>query len=278
MTKVPAFYDIGKASRELLYGSKVGVFQYNQLLTVSTKTADGVEFTATAVKKDDHIDAVLKSAYKTPQWGLAGAFTSAGTVTATASLTNLAAGLDVTLTGTVPEVSSAKLGLDYAIPHLTAKSTVSLTSQPKVDLAVTTGHGDIVCGGETSFDTAKNTITRWSVGAGYVQRDYSVGVLLKDLGKVLTVSYAHNIDPTSSVGAEVTKKLEEKEATVFALGYAKRLDSGALAKARLDNTGIASLLYETELKPLTKLALSSQFDATDLSKAPKFGLALDVKN
>ncbi len=60
--------------------------------------------------------------------------------------------------------------------------------------------------------------------------------------------------------------------------YAKRLDSGALAKARLDNTGIASLLYETELKPLTKLALSSQFDATDLSKAPKFGLALGVKN
>ena len=60
----------------------------------------------------------------------------------------------------------AQLGLDYAIPHLTAKSTVSLTSQPKVDLAVTTGHGDIVCGGETSFDTAKNTVTRWSVGAG----------------------------------------------------------------------------------------------------------------
>ena len=60
----------------------------------------------------------------------------------------------------------AQLGLDYAIPHLTARSTVSLTSQPKVDLAVTTGHNDIVCGGETSFDTAKNTVTRWSVGAG----------------------------------------------------------------------------------------------------------------
>ena len=38
------------------------------------------EFTAAAVKKQDHIDAVLKSAYKTPQWGLAGAFSSAGTV------------------------------------------------------------------------------------------------------------------------------------------------------------------------------------------------------
>jgi hypothetical protein len=62
---------------------------------------------------------------------------------------------------------------------------------------------------------------------GYVQRDYSVGVLLKDMGKVLNVSYAHNIDPTSSVGAEVTKKLEEKEATVFALGRAPAAAGGS---------------------------------------------------
>ncbi len=34
---------------ELLYGSKVGVFQYNQLLTVSTRTADGVVSAATVL-------------------------------------------------------------------------------------------------------------------------------------------------------------------------------------------------------------------------------------
>ena len=44
-------------------------------------------------------------------------------------------------------------------------------------------------------------------------------------------------------GAEVTRSLESDE-TVFALGYGKRLASGALAKVRLESTGVTSLLYE----------------------------------
>ena len=58
----------------------------------------------------------------------------------------------------------------------------------------------------------------------------------------------------------------------------KRLENGSLVKVRLDNKGIASGLYETELKPMHKLALSGQFDATNLDKPPKVGFALDIKN
>lgn len=58
----------------------------------------------------------------------------------------------------------------------------------------------------------------------------------------------------------------------------KRLDTGALTKFRLDSTGMLSALYETELKPQHKIAVSGQFDATDLGKAPKVGFALDIKN
>ena len=46
----------------------------------------------------------------------------------------------------------------------------------------------------------------------------------------------------------------------------------------MSNDGIASLLYEQDLAPGSRIALSSQFDATDLSKAPKFGIALGLKN
>ena len=49
----------------------------------------------------------------------------------------------------------------------------------------------------------------------------------------------------------------------------KKLDNGSLVKVRLDNQGIASGLYETELKPMHKLALSGQFDATNMEKPPK---------
>ena len=58
----------------------------------------------------------------------------------------------------------------------------------------------------------------------------------------------------------------------------KRLETGALTKFRLDSTGTASALYETELKPAHKIAVSGQFDATDLGKPPKVGFALDIKN
>jgi voltage-dependent anion channel protein 2 len=65
---------------------------------------------------------------------------------------------------------------------------------------------------------------------------------------------------------------------VFALGYGKRLASGALAKVRLESTGLASLLFEQDVGPASRVALTSQFDATNLDKAPKVGFALALKN
>lgn len=59
-----------------------------------------------------------------------------------------------------------QLSADYSIPHLTLKSAVGLTSQPKVDLAATTGYKDIVIGGEATYDSAKGDVTKWSAGAG----------------------------------------------------------------------------------------------------------------
>ena len=112
-----------------------------------------------------------------------------------------------------------------------------------------------------------------------MQRDYSVGVLLKDLGKVLTVSYAHNIDPTSSVGAEVTKKLEEKEATVFALGCVSQgmdIYQGASYSTlwQCSDTCVASAASEAALKRLFKQhkVMSSLLLFTRLSCRPQLRL------
>ena len=46
----------------------------------------------------------------------------------------------------------------------------------------------------------------------------------------------------------------------------ERHQNGALAKVRAESTGLTSLLYEQELSPLSRLALCSQFDATNLDK------------
>ena len=62
-----------------------------------------------------------------------------------------------------------------------------------------------------------------------------------DLAKL---AYTHNLDRTASVGAEVSKKVTDsaESPTKFQVGYAKRLQGGGLAKARLDNAGELLLL------------------------------------
>ena len=59
-----------------------------------------------------------------------------------------------------------QLSAEYAIPHLTLKSAVGLTNQPKVDLAATTGYKDVVVGGEATYDSAKGQVTKWAAGVG----------------------------------------------------------------------------------------------------------------
>jgi hypothetical protein len=46
----------------------------------------------------------------------------------------------------------------------------------------------------------------------------------------------------------------------------------------LADTGIASALYQSELQPNSKIAVSVEFDATNLNALPRYGVALDIKS
>lgn len=91
----------------------------------------------------------------------------------------------------------------------------------------------------------------------------------------LKLAYAHNINPTTTVGAEVARKVSGGD-TTFTLAYAKKLAGGSLAKAKLESSGLLSLLYETKLSGGEKLAGSLQLNATNFATAPKYGFALDL--
>ena len=62
-------------------------------------------------------------------------------------------------------------------------------------------------------------------------------------GDALKASFAHNIDAYQSYGAEVYKNAHSKDVN-FLLGYSKRLRDGALTKAKVQNNGNVTLLYE----------------------------------
>ena len=218
----------------------------------------------------------LKVAWKAKKYGLAAAIGAGGKVTATGTVAEVAPGLALSLSGPLPDLATARLGLDYATRALTAKAAIGLTANPKVEASATTAVGDVALGGGLTYD--KNAVAAWSAGAALTRPDYQASALLTDLGRALKLGYAHNIDARTVAGAEVTKALDGSAETGFALGYGKVLDNGALAKVRLESSGLTSLLYEQDLTPLSKLALTSQFDATNLDAPPKVGVALALKN
>ncbi|KAL4434099.1 hypothetical protein ABPG75_000540 [Micractinium tetrahymenae] len=276
MAPVAAFSALGTTAKDLLYGSaKAGKFQYDKVLNVTSKTADGVEFAITAVGKDDKLDMALKGSYAAAKYSVVATLAQSGKLQLASTYKELVPGLNVTVTGTVPDVESGKVQVDYtALPHVNARAAATLTAAPKLDVAVTTGFNDLTVGGEASYDTAKSAITKWTVGAGYTRADYQAAVTLNDQNLV-TGLVAHKVAADTAIGAEVVRSLTDNT-TTFAAGLSKAAADGAITKLKLDNNGIVSVLYEQELKARTKLAVSGQFDALNLNKAPKFGFGYNI--
>lgn len=272
----PSFADIGKAPKDLLAGGKAtGSFQFDPKLTISSTTTSGVAFTATLVQKADKLDSSLKAAYSTKKYSVDVALDPANKVTVSASLSEVAPGVKLSSSVVLPDPASAKLGLEYAMPYLSLKSTVGLTATPVLDVAASTGYQNIVLGGEASYDTAKGLLSKYNFALGYHAPDFQVAALLSDKLGTAKVSYSHNLNTTSSVGAEVTRKLATSD-TTFALAYARKLTNGALTKVKVDGSGLLSALYETKLPSGEKVSSSVQLKATDLSKPLKYGFSLDL--
>lgn len=61
---VAGYADVGKDVREVLFGGREGLYQFDQKLTLNTKTADGVALVLSAINKGEKADLSLKSTYK----------------------------------------------------------------------------------------------------------------------------------------------------------------------------------------------------------------------
>ncbi|PNH06790.1 Mitochondrial outer membrane protein porin 6 [Tetrabaena socialis] len=273
---IVAFGDIGKAAKGLLGGDKAtGTFQFDPKLSVSSTTSSGVAFTATATQKGETVAATLKAAYSTKKYSVDAAVDPSGKVTASASISELAPGVKLSSSAVVPDISTAKLTLDYVMPYAAAKATFGLTATPVVDLSASTGYQAFVLGAETSYDTAKSAVTKYNFALGYHAADFQFAALLSDQLKTLKLSYMHSLTSTSTVGAEVSRKLASGD-TAFTLAYARKLTNGALTKFKLDGSGLLSALYETKLATGEKVTGSLQLQATELSKPAKYGFAVDL--
>lgn len=131
------------------------------------------------------------------------------------------------------------------------------------------------CPISNAFPPSFIQVNKYNVAVGYHAADFQLYVSVLDKLQTVKVGYAHNVNSSVKVGAEVQRKLSSGETNVT-LAYSKALTSGALAKVKIDNTGVLSALYETKLNSGEKVTGSLQLQATDLSKPAKYGFAVDL--
>lgn len=81
----------------------------------------------------------------------------------------------------------------------------------------------------------------------------------------------------TAVGAEATHKLSTKENTI-AVGAEFALGPFTTLKARVKNTGMASLVKETKWNRKSFLTASVEFDIKALDKSPKLGVAFSTRS
>lgn len=272
-----ALADVGKSVREILYGTpKEGTFIYDQKVTYATKTADGVALTLTAVRKDDKADLSLRSVYNYGNYGFTAIFNTSDKVNVTATIDKVAPGVKVGLAATLPDTQSGKLLVDYVNKKVHVKSSVGLTTQPKVTLSAATGYKSLVFGAEGAYDTAKSVVSNYGLAVGLHAGDSQLAVHLQDKLETVKIVAAHNVSADKALAAEITRPVAGGD-VAFNLGIARRLENGALLKTKIDHKGALSALYEQRLSTGERVVFSTQLDTLALSsKAPKVGFALDL--
>lgn len=170
-----------------------------------------------------------------------------------------------------------QLTVAYIRPYLNSTANVELSGTPKVDAAVTTGHGNIAVGGDCSYDTSKGDFSKWALAAGYTQSDYQFGLFWADKGDTIKALMSHKLG-TGLAGAEILHSLKTEGSTKFTMGLSHVLASGASVKYKMDSAGILSVLWEQSLDNATKIGLSTQTNVKEVEKGARLGVALEMNN
>lgn len=274
---VAPFSDLGKEANDVLRGgSKGGSYQYDQKVKVSTKAKDGMGFTLSSTMKGDKLLSEFKMAYNFQRYSFEGTADNSSKVTAKSTITDfMTRGLKCTASAALPVTSPAKVGVQYVRPYLNTKLDVELAATPKVDLALTTGYANGTIGGSCTYDSTKGSFSSWNIGAGYKGPGYQSALLFSDKGN-MKLLHSHCLTETSLLGVEIVRPLKEDTGTTFSFGYSKALESGALAKVKVDNAGLVSMLWEQHLDRNVRMGLSGQLDVKAIDKAAKVGVAFDM--
>lgn len=135
----------------------------------------------------------------------------------------------------------------------------------------------VVLGAHASLSKGESSVARkmsYAVSM-YDGRECEVSAEVEPTSEMGTLSYSHLVRPGLSVAGRVNYSRESGD-VLATMGLAKKLDGATTVKAKMDTKGLAGLSYIQEVRPKTKVIMSSAFDVAKFDTA-KVGLSVTIE-
>lgn len=247
-------------------------------------TPDGISYTITGVhnSKIEQIDAEISGKCKVKGVDFTGkAFTNGKLPTLEVKYnTTDAQGRKATLTGLFGKelrTGTAEL-LGGPVGVKIAGDAVSSDVYGSLAVALTSDKYDgfIIAGAESSYNINAKELGKTSYGLSLFDgKESEVSLHATNRMQKAMLSYSHHVRHGFSAAAQIQHDFPEKR-TQIALGAAYRLDGATAVKGKVDMDGFVALTYLQDIRPNTKLIMSSKFDPSKLDNA-KVGVSLTVE-
>lgn len=276
----PAFSDISKDANGVLGRDFYHLTPVS--LELKTVAPNGVAFSTTGKVSGGKTSGKLEGSFSDKATGLTltQGWNTANVLDTKVTLADaLSPGLKSELvTSLIPNGGrTAKLNLYFTQPSVTARAFVDLLKGPIFNGDFTIGHEGFTTGGEISYDVKSATLSKYSAAIGYKAPVYAVSLTAANNLQLFSAAFYQKVSPLIEVGGKATFDSKSTSSNPVALEVATKyqLDSSAFVKAKIADSGIASLAYSQTLRPGVKLGLGAAFDTLKLGEsAHKLGLSL----
>lgn len=271
----PAPYsEIGRGAKDLL--TKDYNVDHKFIFSVPSET--GMGLTATGVKRGNIFVGDISTQYKDGNTTVDVKVDTYSNVSAKVTVNDIMPSTKAAFSFDIPDSRSGKLDLQYLNNHAAINSSIGLNPTPHLEVSAALGNKDLALGGEIGFNSVSASFTKYNAGFSINKLDFSVALILADMGQTVKASYIHTVNQSTGtkVAAEMIHRLSSFDNS-FTIGSSHGIDPFTTVKTRLSNNGKVGLLYQREWRPKSLITFSAEYDSKATNASPKLGLALALK-
>jgi hypothetical protein len=196
----------------------------------------------------------------------------------------------LTVTATVKDAPSVKVGAEYRVDHAAATASVDKNAETLgLDASVVVGLEGFALGGSGRYEVPQGTsskkseIADYSIGAQYQPNDQiTVAAKTDDHNNVVIGSYLHKLTNRTFglrtvVGGKLEYNLKSTDNNkLLTIGCEHEVDANTRFKGVMNSNGLLGALLEYRLSnPSMKIAMASQWDSSKRSTKPdRFGVGV----